>query len=109
MAWVGYRWRERDDESQRDWGNERFFLAQVGGTVGKIGYKVIAEGWDGLTPIIEGIATPTAERAYAQVMPMLTYPLGRGQLEAGVRWPIYGRNLPSGEALVLGYFFDWSF
>jgi len=108
MAWVGYRWRERDDEAERDWGDERFFLAQVGGTVGRIGYKVIAEGWDGLTPVLEGILTPTAERAYAQVMPMLTYPIGRGQLEAGVRVPLYGRNLPSGQALVLGYFFDWS-
>ncbi len=108
MAWVGYRWRERDDETERDWGDERFFLAQVGGTVGRIGYKVIAEGWDGLTPVLEGILTPTAERAYLQVMPMLTYPIGGGQLEAGVRVPIYGRNLPSGQALVLGYFFDWS-
>jgi len=73
-----------------------------------MGYKVIAEGWDGATPVVEGISTPTAERAYAQVMPMLTYPLGRGQIEAGIRVPVYGRNLPAGQALVLGYFFDWS-
>jgi hypothetical protein len=108
MAWIGYRWREKDEKTDRDWGDERFFFAQVGGSFGKLGYKVIAEGWDGRTPVLEGIPTRNSRRDFAQVMPTLTYPLGPGQLEAGARVPIRGRNLPAGEALILGYFFDWS-
>lgn len=107
-AWLGYRWREREHESERDWGNERFFLAQVGGALGPVGYKVIAEGWHGATPVLEGIPVANASREYAQVTPSLLVPLRGGQLELGLRVPLGGKNLPSGEALVLGYFFDWS-
>lgn len=108
MAWVGYRWRERHDETFRDWGDERFFLAQVGGEVGPLGYKVLAEGWKGDTPVLEGIPVRSARREFAQVMPSLTYAVGSGQVEAGVRLPLAGRNLPAGHALMLGYFFAWS-
>ncbi|HSR42529.1 MAG TPA: hypothetical protein VLL48_10160 [Longimicrobiales bacterium] len=108
MAWLGHRWREEEEKTLRDWGDERFFLAQVGGSLGSVGYKVLAEGWTGDTPIIEGIPVPSASREFAQVTPSLTYAVGPGQLEAGVRLPIGGHNLPAGHALVLGYFFTWS-
>jgi hypothetical protein len=108
LAWLGYRWREINQEIERDYGNEVFFLAQVGGQVGKLGYKVIAEGWDGDTPVIEGIPTENSSREYLQVTPSLLYPIGPGQFELGARIPLAGKNLPAGEALVLGYFWNWS-
>ena len=106
-GWVGYRWRE-PDEAQRDWGNETFFLAQVGGSLSRFGYKLIAEGWSGDTPVIEGVPTPNSRREYLQITPSLTVPLGPGQVEAGLRVPVLGKNLPTGSALVLGYFRSWS-
>jgi hypothetical protein len=108
LVWLGYRWREINEEIGRDFGDEVFFLAQVGGQVGNVSYKVMAEGWDGDTPIIEGIPTANGRREYLQVMPSLSYPVGPGQFEVGVRIPLKGRNLPSGNALVLGYFVNWS-
>lgn len=108
VAWLGYRWREQEDRTERDWGDEVFFLAQVGGEVGPVGYKLLAEGWDGGTPVLEGVPVASAARAYAQVTPSLLTSVGPGRLELGVRVPVGGRNLPSGEALVLGYFFEWA-
>ena len=42
-----------------------------------------------------------------QVTPSVGYQTGPGVLEAGVRVPLAGRNLPAGPAIVLGYFFTF--
>ena len=103
-GWVGYRIRELNEESQIDPGEEVFFLAQVGGAVGKFQYKLVVEGWDGDPPIQEGISIVTSQRNYLQVTPSLWYETALGSFEAGWRVPLDGRNLPAGGALVLGYF-----
>ncbi len=105
MGWVGYRWREEDFERRRDFGDEAFFLAAVGGRWGPAGYKVTVEGWDGRPPVLEGIRLASASRQMFHVTPTASYPVGTGALEAGVRVPFAGQNLPAGPALVLGYFF----
>lgn len=85
MGWVGYRWRERDDARERDFGDELFFLASAGGDLaflGELAYKVTLEGLYGQTPEIEGV-------------------------ELGGRIPLQGRNLPAGPSLVLGWFAEF--
>lgn len=105
MAWLGYRWREFAAKQNRDFGDEPFFLAAVGGAAGSFGYKVTVEGWNGRTPLIEGIRIPSANREMLHVTPTLSHALGRGAVEAGVRVPLAGRNLTAGPALTAGYFF----
>jgi len=107
-GWIGYRWREANGAIRRDFGNQAFFLAQVGGEAGPVGYKVIVEGWDGEDPVIEGITLPSAEREMLQVTPTVSYGVGPGAFEVGARYPIAGKNLLSGWTLVLGYFTPWS-
>lgn len=108
-GWVGYRWREANDEIRRDFGDQVFFLAQVGGEAGPVGYRVILEGWEGGDPTIEGITLHREEREMLQVTPIVSYGVGPGSAEVGVRYPIGGKNLLAGPTLTLGYFTEWSF
>lgn len=103
-GWVGYRWREENTESLRDFGNEIFFFAQVGGRIGRFGYKVALDGWDGSSGTVEGLRIPSFQRDLVQLQPTLSYPAGPGELEAGARFTLRGKNLPSGTALLLQYF-----
>ena len=103
-GWVGYRLRELNEKAAIDPGEEIFFLAQVGGAAGRFQYKVVAEGWNGDTPIQEGIPIVTSQRHYLQVTPSLWYETALGSFEVGWRVPLDGRNLPAGGALVVGYF-----
>ncbi len=103
-GWVGYRQRELNEKAAIDPGEEIFFLAQVGGAVGRFQYKLVAEGWNGDTPIQEGIPIVNSQRHYLQVTPSLWYETALGAFELGWRVPLDGRNLPAGGALVVGYF-----
>ena len=103
-GWVGYRLRTLNEEASRNPGEEIFFLAQIGGALSALQYKLIAEGWDSDTPILEGISIPTAQRQYLQLTPSLSYPTAGGSFEVGWRFGLAGRNLPAGGALVIGYF-----
>ena len=108
-GWIGYRWREPNSVAQRDFGDEVFFLAQVGGNHGALGGQVILEGLETVTtPIIERVPLPNAERSILQLTPRVSYELGPGALSVGARIPLSGKNLPAGTALVLGYFTRWS-
>jgi len=108
-GWVGYRYRLAHKDTRRNPGNEAFFLAQVGGGLGSVQYKLVVEGWDGGVPILEGIRVTTDQRSYLQVTPSLWYVTGFGGFELGWRVPIEGRNLPDGGALVIGYFTKFGF
>ena len=108
-GWLGYRYRLAHKETRRNPGNETFFLAQVGGALGSVQYKLVVEGWDGGVPILEGIRVTTDQRNYLQVTPSLWYETGFGGFELGWRVPIEGRNLPDGGALVIGYFTRFGF
>lgn len=104
MAWLGYRWREADTELRRDFGDETFFLAALGGSAGRAQWKLTVEGWDGAAPLIEGIRLENASREMLQVTPAAGWQVGDGALEVGVRVPLAGRNLPAGPAITVGYF-----
>lgn len=104
MGWLGYRWREENTESLRDFGNEVFGFVQVGGQVGPIGYKVALDGWDGASGVVEGLAIPSFQRELIQLQSTLSYPAGPGSVEAGARFALGGKNLPAGTAFLLQYF-----
>lgn len=105
-GWVGYRWREEDEELLRDYGDERFFFVQVGGRVGRLGARLQVEGLDGLTPEIEGVTLASARRELLEITPVVSWAVGPGSVEGGVRIPVHGRNLPAGETVLVGYFAD---
>lgn len=105
-GWVGYRWREEDEELLRDYGDERFFFVQVGGTLGRLGARLQVEGLDGLTPEIEGVTLASARRELLEITPVVSWAVGPGSVEGGVRIPVHGRNLPAGETVLVGYFAD---
>ncbi len=103
-AWVGRRWREANLESRRDFGDEAFFLISGGIELGRLGANVIAEGWDGGVPVIEGLSIATASRSMLRLTPSASYSLGTGAAKVGVQIPLRGSNLPAGNTLVIGYF-----
>lgn len=105
-GWVGYRWREEDEELVRDYGDERFLFVQVGGTLGRLGARLQVEGLDGLTPEIEGVTLASARRELLEITPVVSWAVGPGSVEGGVRIPLHGRNLPAGETVLVGYFAD---
>lgn len=106
-GWVGYRWREENAESGRDFGNEVFYYAQIGGELGRLGYKMAVNGWNGAAVVTEGAASPGFERDLVQLLPTLLYDVGVGQLEAGVRFALGGRNVTAGKSFVFKYFKKW--
>ena len=105
-GWVGYRWREENTESMRDFGNEVFYYAQIGGQVGRVGYKLAIDGWNGAASGADG-ANPGFERDLVQFLPTLLYDVGVGEVEAGVRFALGGRNVTAGRSFVFKYFKKW--
>ena len=107
MGWVGYRWREANEELAWDPGAEPFAFAAAGGSHRRFVWKLAAEGWLGRPPTIQGIRLPSARRQFLQALPSLGWRTSVGVVELGGRLPLAGRNLPAGPALVLGYFARW--
>lgn len=106
-GWVGYRWREENTESLKDHGNELFYLVQAGGAVGRWGYRVSLDGWDGGPGITEGVWVPGFQRDLLQLQPSLLREVGPGEAELGVRIALQGRNIPAGTTFVSRYFTRW--
>lgn len=106
-GWAGYRWREENTETMRDFGNEVFYYAQIGGQLGRVGYKLAIDGWNGAASGTGGVANPGFERDLVQFLPTLLYDVGVGQVEAGVRFALGGRNVTAGRSFVFTYFKKW--
>ena len=106
-GWAGYRWREENTESRKDFGDEFFYFLQLGGRLGPLGYRVALDGWDGAAGVTEGIRVPGFQRELVQLQPSVLYNVGSGQVEVGARFALRGRILPSGAALMAQYFRRW--
>lgn len=108
MGWIGYRWRTAKG-TIRDPGDERLAYLAVGGDIGaRFTWKLAGEGLWGLTPVLDRVPVENARRKMIQVFPSVGVRIGPGVADVGARLPLEGRNLPSGAALVVGYFVDWS-
>ena len=107
-GWVGYRWRRENTQSRKDFGNERFYFAQVGGRVRGVGYRLALDGSDGAPGVTEGIRVPSFQRDLVQLQPSLLYDVGFGTVEAGARLALTGRNIPTGTAVMIQYFSRWN-
>lgn len=108
MVWIGYRWRESNTEVRKDPGNELFYLASVGGTLDEWNWKLSFEGLAGRPSHFFDIPIESSKREFFQILPNIGRSLGPGVLEIGGRFPLSGRNLPSGPAVFIGYFFRFS-
>lgn len=106
-GWAGYRWREENRESLKDFGNEFFYFLQAGGRIGPVAWKAALDGWNGMPGVTEGIAVPSFQRDLVQLQSSLGIDAGPGQVEAGARLVLGGKNLPAGPALLVQYFARW--
>lgn len=107
-AWIGHRWREENEKIIRDFGNEIIGLVEVGGDPGRVSWRLTANGLWGDPPVIEGIRVESATRKIVELLPVVGVDVGRVTLELGGRFPVDGRNLPTGPALRAGFFVPWS-
>lgn len=109
-AWLGFRWRERNDEVLTDFGDELFGLAEVGGRVGPLPWRVTVNGIWGDPHVKEGIRLESSAREIVEILPVVGVPTGPGglRLEFGGRFPVDGRNLPAGPAIRTGFYLPWS-
>lgn len=109
MAWVGYRWREPNTSIDRKPGDERVFYVAAGGSAGHFRWKLALDGFLGRPPVRTSfdLKLENDRRELAQLIPTLGWQIGPGALEAGLRLPVHGRNLPAGPLFTLGYFVTW--
>lgn len=103
-GWVGHRWREANVVAARHPGNEWFWYASAGGELGPMVWQVGAEGIRGDPWVIQGIRLRSARRGVIQVFPSLGMRMLGGELRAGVRRTLSGRNLPAGTAIFVSLF-----
>ena len=106
-GWLGYRWREANEERELDFGDEILFLAAVGGSFGRLEYKLGVDGIGGLTPELQGIRVESARRRLVRLLPSLFWRTGLGLVQVGTRLPFAGKNLPAGASFTLGYRMAW--
>ena len=106
-GWLGYRWREANNDIDIDFGDEVFFLAAFGGSFGRLGYKLAVDGIAGLTPELQGVRVENARRGLYRLLPSLFWRTGYGHAQVGTRLPFFGKNLPAGPSLTVGYLMAW--
>ncbi len=109
MGWVGYRWRSENTAAARRPGNERFGHVAVGGLVGDLSWEVGADGLWGSTPRAQGLRLDDEGRRFLQILPTVGYGVGPGRVEFTSQVPVWGKNLPAGIGVSLGYRTVWGF
>ncbi|MFP3949343.1 MAG: transporter [Longimicrobiales bacterium] len=109
-AWVGYRWRELDEDTGRDFGDEIFFLFQGGVSSDRWSFELVVEGLETVTdPRVVGLTIESLERRLVTLTPSVGISIGPGTASLGARFTLDGKNLPAGHALTAGYFTRWGF
>jgi hypothetical protein len=107
LGWIGYRWREQNDDAQRDPGDEIFTHLAVGAGWGSLRLDLGVEALFGRTPRQLGFSLPSSRRRLVQVQPTLGHGLGPGTVEVTILQPLVGRSLPTGTAASVGYRVAW--
>ncbi len=106
-GWVGYRWRTENEEAARKPGDEGFAHLALGAFAGDFILELAADGLYGRAPVAQGITLAGERRRLLQLIPTVGYELGPGRLEFTSQVPVYGRSLPSGVGMSIGYRFAW--
>ncbi len=106
VLWIGYRWRTLNESTTVDPGDERTFLAELGGTIaGSLGAKIVLDAVFGTPTSIQGVSGPNDVREIVFLQPTLTYGITPAlTLEVGPRLPLHGKNFPAGLQWVVGLF-----
>lgn len=102
-AWIGHRWRGKNDRTDVRPGNERFGYASLAGPVGPVRVRLSAQFLNGSPYETLGIELPRNRRELFGLLPTLATQVGPGTVEVGAQVPLAGRNLPAGVAFTLGY------
>jgi hypothetical protein len=106
-GWVGYRWRTENKDAARKPGDEGYAHLALGAFTGDLIFELAADGLWGRAPEAQGITLGGERRRLLQVIPTIGYELGPGRLEFTSQVPVYGRSLPSGVGMSVGYRFAW--
>lgn len=115
QGWTGYRWRERNDEIERDPGNEWLFYAAAGGNLERLQWKLAVDGLFGQRSSRSAAAgrLEFPGRELVQIVPRIGWRVGPGAVQAHVRVPVHGQStranqLPAAPTFTVGYFLTWS-
>lgn len=107
-GWIGYRWRELNEDTKRDYGDEAFFLAKGGLSSGRWSFELVAEGLETVSdPSVSGLQVESLERRLLSLTPVVGVTAGPGTVTLGARFTVAGQNLPAGHAFTVGYFSRW--
>jgi hypothetical protein len=100
---AGYRFRGPNEESGIDFGDEVFWLAEVGYAVSaRIGLKLVARGLHGQEGTSFGLAIPTLKREAVYVEPGLVIRASPSWIvEFAVPFTVAGQNWPAGPVFSL--------
>ena len=107
MGWVGYRWRTENVKAARKPGDEGYGHVALGVFTDEFLIEIAADGLWGRVPEAQGIRLDGERRRLLQLIPTVGYQLGSGRLEFSTQVPVYGRSLPSGVGMSLGYRLAW--
>ena len=107
MGWVGYRLRTENVEAARKPGDEAYAHLALGAFTNDLIFELAADGLWGRAPEAQGVPLNGERRRLLQLIPTVGYELGVGRLEFTSQVPVYGRSLPSGVGISIGYRFAW--
>ncbi len=107
LGWIGYRWRERNDNIGYKPGDEVFGHLAVGSRWQSFNFELATELMRGRAAEQFGLRLSSAQRRLVQLQPTVGYGVGPGTLELTALVPVGGKNLPTGIATSLGYRFMW--
>ena len=107
-AWLGYRWREPNEDADRKPGDEVFGHLEIRGLLDPFTWTAGVDAVFGRPPIQQGFELPGARRELWQLTGSAALPAGPGRVSASLQLPVAGRNLPTGPSLSIGYVVEWS-
>jgi hypothetical protein len=107
LGWVGYRWRDRNQQTERKPGDEVFAHFAIGSRWRSFHVEIATDLLFGQSSELLGLELPSDSRRLRQVQPTIGYGVGPGTFEATALIPIAGKNLPSGPGGSLGYRLTW--
>ncbi len=103
-AEIGYRLRLKNDEIDRDPGDEWIFLGEAGYHPAKnVLLALKLEGIRGKRATVLGLSNPSAIKRITYLAPTVAFgPVGNASVEFSLRFSLNGHNFPAGQMLIAG-------